>query len=65
MTPKQKAEQLYQKIYNIYGYYGTPVETVINTKRLCYACIDEVLEQMNGDFGSDWWEQVREEIKHL
>jgi hypothetical protein len=45
MTPaKEKAEELFQKYYNNYGYYGIPVDAIKNSKQCALIAVDEILE---------------------
>jgi hypothetical protein len=45
MTPKEKANELYQKYYNNYGYYGIPVDAVKHSKQCANICIDEIINE--------------------
>jgi hypothetical protein len=43
MTPQEKAEELYRKYYNNYGYYGIPREAIKHSKQCALIAVDEIL----------------------
>jgi hypothetical protein len=71
MTPKEKAEELFDKMYGI-----TPIREDINliiqdrntTKECALICVDEILIVIENErvFESiDYWEEVKKEIELL
>ena len=68
MTPKQKAEELFQKYYNNYGYYGIPVDAIKNSKQFALIAVDEILKITWVDkflIVEDYWNEVKQEIEKL
>jgi predicted TIM-barrel fold metal-dependent hydrolase len=75
MTPEEKAEELYQKFYNNYGYYGMPADAIIHSKQSALIAVDEILNSLDSEtiiYSSDYcfeenkyWFQVKEEIEKL
>jgi len=49
MTPQEKAEELYQKFYNNYGYYGMPADAIIHSKQCALIAVDEIIESREED----------------
>ena len=71
--PKEKAEELYQKFYNNYGYYGMPADAIIHSKQCALIAVKEIykLDLIPGQYPDDcknktsyfsYWEEVMEEI---
>jgi hypothetical protein len=64
--PKEKAEELYQKFYNNYGYYGMPADAIIHSKKCALIAVDEIIEIIPKNNGwesiLDYWKEVRNEI---
>lgn len=63
MSPKDKAQQLYNK------FYGIPLY-ILTVKQCCHIVVDEILAQNTStpdDYGASWtyWMQVKEEINKL
>lgn len=66
MTPKEKAQELYNKFYRIPIY-------VLNVKDCCHAIVDEMIEWIgdhtymlgNKERGYHFWREVKEEINKL
>ena len=55
MSPKDKAQELYNKFYNVPLY-------IKNVKQCCYIAIDEILGSMGVDRGYAFWVEVKDEI---
>ena len=58
MTPKEKAQELYNK------FYGIPLY-ILTVKQCCHITIDEILGSMGADRGYEFWIEVKEEINKL
>ena len=58
MTPKEKAQELYNK------FYGIPLY-IKNVKQCCHIAIDEILGYMGADRGYEFWNEVKQEIDKL
>jgi len=81
MTPEEKAEELYQKFYNNYGYYGMPADAIIHAKQCALIAVDEILEATKHEYQirfesgewsreigykySEYWQEVKQEIEKL
>ena len=76
MTPKEKAEQLYNKCNPhclTKSFYGDDIERQ-STKQCATIAVDEILSHITittnqsgliRDFQKEFWQQVRTEIKNL
>lgn len=63
LSPKEKAQQLYNK------FYGIPLY-ILTVKQCCHIAVDEIINQNVSnpiDYGASWtyWMQVKEEINKL
>jgi hypothetical protein len=65
MTPKEKAEELYGKYYNNYGYYGIPREAIKHSKQCALIAVDEIINiwEYSDTEEKWWWQQVKQEIE--
>jgi hypothetical protein len=65
MTPKEKAEELYRKYYNNYGYYGIPREAIKHSKQCALIAVDEIINiwEYSDTEEKWWWQQVKQEIE--
>jgi hypothetical protein len=70
MTPKEKAKELYFKMYNIYGYD----DYHLRTKKCALIAVDELINSTlpSCEFGGiinnntiEYWEEVKQEIEKL
>lgn len=69
-TPKEKAEELFQKFYNNYGYYGIPVDAIKNSKQCALIAVNEIIKALRKDLpkiglGKGYWYDVKQEIEKL
>jgi hypothetical protein len=64
MTPKEKAEELFQKYYNNYGYYGIPVDAIKNSKQCALIAVDELIKETDWS-EAEYWQEVKKEIEKL
>jgi hypothetical protein len=62
MTPKEKAKELFKKIYLSDGKVWQ--ETA---KQCCLMVVDEIVELQKFDFGfdSNYWKEVKQEINNI
>lgn len=59
MTPKEKAQELYNK------FYGIPLY-ILTVKQCCHIAIDEILKAGLFTFSDkEYWVEVKEEINKL
>lgn len=66
MTPKEKAEELYNKIYTLHSsiYPSTAIQGAL-------VVVNEILSLQELDYAPDWWnsrvfwEEVKQEIQKL
>lgn len=66
MTPKEKAEELVNKMYHTDDTdYTDYVMTFIHAKKCALICCNEVLGYMGADRGTEFWQQVKQEIEKL
>jgi hypothetical protein len=73
MTPKEKAEELFQKYYNNYGYYGIPVDAIKNSKQFALIAVELHLEELSKmklifsdrELHYKYWQEVKQEIEKL
>ena len=71
MTPKEQAQELFQKYYNNYGYYGIHVDAIKNSKQCALIAVDEILYShytiLNGVKPTThiYWQEVKNEIEKL
>ena len=70
MTPKEKAEELFQKYYNNYGYYGIPVDAIKNSKQFALIAIEFAREFITGDLSESFDKtmylfEIKQEIEKL
>jgi hypothetical protein len=65
MTPQEKAEELYRKYYNNYGYYGIPREAIKHSKQCALIAVDEIINiwEYSDTEEKWWWQQVKQEIE--
>jgi hypothetical protein len=65
MTPQEKAEELYRKYYNNYGYYGIPREAIKHSKQCALIAVDEIINiwEYSDTQEKWWWQQVKHEIE--
>jgi len=65
MTPQEKAEELYRKYYNNYGYYGIPREAIKHSKQCALIAVDEIINiwEYSDTQEKWWWQQVKQEIE--
>ena len=63
MTPKEKAKELYFKMYNIYGY----TDYHLIAKQCALIAVDEILNEYwsHDTKRRDWWHEVKQEIEKL
>ena len=67
MTPKEKAEELYFKMYDIYGYD----DYRLRAKQCALIAVNEIIKEKNGCskyecYGQDInWNEVKKEIENL
>ena len=63
MTAKEKAKELYFKMYNIYGY----TDYHLIAKQCALILADEVLDNLEDNTGKDikYWQEVKQEIEKL
>jgi hypothetical protein len=61
ITPKEKAEELYDKFY---AWYPNQDAQFI-AKQCALICCDEVLGDMGADRGYEFWSQVKDELHKL
>ena len=68
MTPKEKAEELYNKIYGKTPTRWTELE-IEEDKKFAKQCAlitcNEVLGYMGADRGTEFWQKVKQEIQKL
>jgi hypothetical protein len=73
MTPKEKAEELVDKIYYCQRYADgedyIPLEAVKRAKQCALIAVDEIINSVDDEHVSDifneYWEEVRYEISNL
>jgi hypothetical protein len=62
MTPKEKAIQIYTKMYNeVYTSYGTDFVA----KQCAIIAVNEIIDCLKSFADSDDWKKVKEEIEKL
>jgi hypothetical protein len=62
MTPKEKAIEIYTKMYNeVYASYGTD----FLAKQCALIAVNEIINSLKLFAESDDWKQVKEEIEKL
>ena len=68
MTPKEKAEALYKKFFRIVD-RSNPLEDMgKTTKQLCNLFVTETLTSLLinfTDYQTEYWEEVKQEIKKI
>ena len=72
MTPKEKAEELYYKYYQIVADCGYPEE---KAKQCALIAVDEIIDECGNWIGGtndgwdterfDYWQEVKQEIEKL
>lgn len=74
MTPKEKAEELVDRLYQTTpneGWFNPPLglqeqyKSWKQAKECALICCNEVLGYMGADRGTEFWQQVKQEIEKL
>ena len=67
MTPKEKAEELHNKILNVtYDDRDIPGEPTWVSTKCAIIAVDEILQQILWDKGAvKYWNEVKQEIQNL
>jgi len=65
MTPKEKAQQLYNDAYMRWCHELSHDKNVLTAKDICIYICNEVLGYMGADRGYEFWTEVKQEIKKL
>ena len=69
MTPKEKANELYEKFNQSFSCMVEHGDTFTATKEMCYICIKEIISSCEYNnvesYNSDWWMKVKTEIDKL
>ena len=61
MTPKEKAEELYFKMYDVYGYDDYRLRAI----KCALITVDEILKIIHTNMEDKYWEEVKQEIEKL
>ena len=65
MTPKEKAQQLYNDAYMRWCHELSHDKNVLTAKNICIYICNEVLGYMGADRGYEFWTEVKQEIEKL
>jgi hypothetical protein len=66
MTPKEKANEIFSKMYNeVYDSYGTEIGFI--AKQCALIAVDEILNAVTAiaDKRYDYWKEVKKELEKL
>jgi hypothetical protein len=61
MTPKEKAEELYFKMYDVYGYDDYRLRAI----KCALITVDEILKIIHTNMEDKYWQEVKREIENL
>jgi hypothetical protein len=61
MTPKEKAEELYFKMYDVYGYDDYRLRAI----KCALITVDEILKIIHTNMEDKYWQEVKQEIEKL
>lgn len=64
MTPKEKAQSLFDKYYIICQEFTEEIQCTIQSKQCALTAVDEIYSN-NTDDKNDFWIEVRNEINKL
>jgi hypothetical protein len=68
MTPKEKAKELFDKMYMVDDPMGNYPMCFDTAKQCALIAIDEVIDNIEDDYMHyelDWWQEVKQEINKL
>lgn len=71
MTPKEKAQELFDKYYIVCQEYTEEIQCSIQAKKCALIAVDEILEmdlpilEEDADGFYDYWQEVKHEINNI